>query len=402
MNYLDQNENLLKSIDENRQKIDVLLDNYSDNYKIRSWGMHFNCIMDEITEQIFGNVFSKRSKFSTIKSFLSGEKKPLDKSFPNRSPIFSQNNISLTFFPEYTTVTTTYGFKICLTGFDFWHPIASGQYSVELSETVLMLRILPYISTFIDIGANVGFFSLLIAHQSQKKVKVIAFEPIEENRSLFNSAIIQNNFQDKIQVCPYAVGDKKEDSIIATCTAGSGGHCINPLPKNAEMFDGGKSVNVITLDSIFEKNPKIFENCLIKIDVEGFEINVLRGSENILKSPHLPIILFESWPESSISKKTHIIVINYLVQQNYTVYEITSVSHGSPLVKRIDVSNHISPSETGNYLAIPPWAEKFIHEIQKPLDMRILSDTGSLQHLNNFIDSSLLNLEIFIHQSNIQ
>lgn len=114
----------------------------------------------------------------------------------------------------------------------------------------------------IDIGANIGSFSIYAAYF---KAKVYAIEPEPHNLKALKNNIKLNGLDLSITVCPYGISDYEG---IATISDTGGGSTI--------VDDGiyGAEINVITLDSFFEKNA-IQDVDFLKIDVEGSEPNII-------------------------------------------------------------------------------------------------------------------------------
>jgi FkbM family methyltransferase len=138
---------------------------------------------------------------------------------------------------------------------------------------------------FFDIGANIGFYSLLGAHLG---AKTYAFEPFPSTRSI----LIKNVNGKNVEVYPYAVSDKKGKLKMVT----------GRYPGLNKISENGKTeVESISLDE-FGVIPTI-----MKVDVEDHEMDVFMGAKKLIEE-HAPIIVAEVSPESS----------EYLVSLGYT------------------------------------------------------------------------------------
>ena len=160
-------------------------------------------------------------------------------------------------------------------------PHLSNQYEEE--TTNLLLNLNP--KTFIDVGTHVGRFSILLA---KKGSNVISIEPSKENRGQLNKNIQLNNLQEKIKVIPVGCSDRNGKSTLYFVPHNEG---LSSLEKQ----EGAQKENIVIkkLDDIVKKlkiNPESID--VIKADVEGFELNVLRGSTNILKKGK-PLLVLE-------------------------------------------------------------------------------------------------------------
>lgn len=130
----------------------------------------------------------------------------------------------------------------------------------------------------IDIGANIGYHSI---YMSKKFKQVYSFEPQKEIFNILNLNIKKNNITNIITY-NNAVGNENKE-IKLSCSNNSIHNSIKKIDE-----DGCESVNMVRLDNIQELNNISY----IKIDVEGYEYNVLLGAINLIKK-YRPIIIFE-------------------------------------------------------------------------------------------------------------
>lgn len=128
----------------------------------------------------------------------------------------------------------------------------------------------------IDIGANIGTFSVYAAHFG---ATVYAIEPEPHNLEALKYNIEINNMQDKIYACPYAISDYKGTAIIHDSGGGSS-------IKDDGAF--GAEVEVMSLDNFFNLY-HINEVDVLKIDVEGAELEIILGAskENLQKCKYI-------------------------------------------------------------------------------------------------------------------
>ena len=150
-------------------------------------------------------------------------------------------------------------------------------------------RIVKPGDTVLDIGANVGIVSLWLAKLVGNNGKVHAFEPNPELQQLLNQTI-QRNHADNICPHPVALGSKpgQLELRILENNTGSGSLILDYRLMNCRVV----KVPVQTLDSIVVRE-KITAIRLMKIDVEGFEAEVLRGGSHVLESVRPQAVLFE-------------------------------------------------------------------------------------------------------------
>jgi FkbM family methyltransferase len=155
------------------------------------------------------------------------------------------------------------------------HGMWIGSYEADKQKLLSELSIEG--TTVLDIGANVGFFSILLSCLVGQTGYVIAVEPLPRNLSFINRHINLNKIEN-ITVLPVAISNKKGVMKFASSAHNSSAHLAE---------DGDLDVSVVTLDSFDNFKSPV---SLVKIDVEGAEANVLRGGELFFKR-YRPIIL---------------------------------------------------------------------------------------------------------------
>ncbi|MBL8998219.1 MAG: FkbM family methyltransferase [Gemmatimonadetes bacterium] len=154
----------------------------------------------------------------------------------------------------------------------------------------LLARVRPD-AIVLDVGANVGWWSVPLARRvGPKGGRVVAFEPVPDNRRRLEWALAANDAQAHCTVVPAALGDRPGELGMwlksAETGAGSG---------TAALVTGeGEShlrVPVITLDAWGDEHP--LPRCdLMKLDIEGAELLMLRGAERFV-ARHRPLIFGE-------------------------------------------------------------------------------------------------------------
>jgi len=146
-------------------------------------------------------------------------------------------------------------------------------------------------TTVIDIGANRGIYSYWMSKKAGNGGKVIAFEPQPE-LGFFLEDLKKDFYLHNLIIENKALSDHCGNEFLYRNEVGSGGASLNEQAL-FEKFE----VEVISLDEYFKSKyfPKI---SLIKCDVEGHELNVFKGAENILKE-YKPFLLFECHHEAA-------------------------------------------------------------------------------------------------------
>jgi FkbM family methyltransferase len=147
-----------------------------------------------------------------------------------------------------------------------------GFYEPETSD---LLRTLVFPgATVYDIGANVGVHTLLAARLAGEAGRVIAFEPLPRNLAYLREHTRLNRLAN-VEVVAAAVTDD-----VGKQSFDEGGS-----PSMGRLGSGALTVDVVSLDS-FGGDPDV-----IKIDVEGAEVEVLRGAQDLLRRATPSVIL---------------------------------------------------------------------------------------------------------------
>ena len=147
----------------------------------------------------------------------------------------------------------------------------------DYEEMAFLLHFLRVNDQFIDVGANIGAYSILAA--SQIGCKTIAFEPSEKNYSILQANLHLNNLQEFIEIHNFALGEKNETKTIGTKGA------LTYITNNQDL--DLQKIEIQRLDDFAEYAQ------IIKIDVEGFEEFVLKGAEQVLNHPDTHAVILE-------------------------------------------------------------------------------------------------------------
>ena len=155
----------------------------------------------------------------------------------------------------------------------------------ERASTEFITKILKPDWTVIDVGANLGYYALL---EASRVNKVYAIEPIAESVKALTESIKLNGYKN-IELYQLAVSDKNGVSDITVSKRSNWATMVDLKDTRAsyqEKFNrfkkGSQKVETITLDSFTEREG-IDRVDLVRMDTEGYEVEIIRGMENTFK-----------------------------------------------------------------------------------------------------------------------
>ena len=152
----------------------------------------------------------------------------------------------------------------------------------EFEDMMFSLHLLEQGDLFIDIGANVGVYSVLLS--GEKKANSIAFEPIPDTFRILESNVKLNNLENFVNLYNCGLGNEKKKVKFVSDLDVS-----NHVSSDQNII----GENIITVDILTLNDLNISNPTLIKIDVEGFELEVLKGANKILEAKGLIAIIIE-------------------------------------------------------------------------------------------------------------
>jgi FkbM family methyltransferase len=130
---------------------------------------------------------------------------------------------------------------------------------------------------FLDIGANIGLMSTIASKCVGKDGKVFSIEANPKTASILSHNLSLNQC-DNATILQVALGNEEGTATLyENWSVNRGGASLLSQEKNASGVD----VSLTTLDSIFDLNQSV---AMIKLDVEGFELEVLKGGQNLIKN----------------------------------------------------------------------------------------------------------------------
>lgn len=148
------------------------------------------------------------------------------------------------------------------------------------TEIKKFMRNFPKTDIFLDVGAQMGLCTLPIAAEGYD---VIAVEPVQANISLLTTNVIENDFLESVQILPFAAHSVEKQISIFVPTEED---CASLSEAAAVKIGKEVTEQTVTTVVLDEKLMSQEERIrFIKIDVQGAEIDVLRGLKKILSLP---------------------------------------------------------------------------------------------------------------------
>jgi FkbM family methyltransferase len=188
-----------------------------------------------------------------------------------------------------------------------------GTYELPIQEAIVSN--LDAGDVFFDIGANIGFFSMIAARRVGEGGRVYAFEPVGRNAAAIKRNAELNNLG-VIEVFTEAVGSHSHrgELLLAHHIGGAALSSVGPPPD----LSGATAIDVVALDDAISRRG-LRAPSLVKIDVEGAEIDVLRGMPETLRVCR-PTIIYEIDDETreGVDRKGRIIA-EFLTASDYTL-----------------------------------------------------------------------------------
>jgi len=148
----------------------------------------------------------------------------------------------------------------------------------------------------VDVGANIGYFTVLMANWVGRAGSVVALEPIPSNLRLLERSVNENGFAGRVRVIRAAAADARGTAQILSVDTrygfNSGGACFwpaeIPVPEHHSLIE----TNRVRIDDLSIPRPVAF----VKMDIEGAEGLAIRGARELLGTDR-PVVLMEMNPE---------------------------------------------------------------------------------------------------------
>ncbi len=196
---------------------------------------------------------------------------------------------------------TVYGHKMLLDSRDKtigWHLALDGYW--EPGITAVFMDTVKDGMTVVDVGAHVGYFTLLACSLVGPQGKVIAFEPDPQSFDNLATAVLINGFVDSCECVNKAVTDCAGRQTFCRKESEPGGNTLWPEPGLETRLPGELQtieVDTISLDDFLENHGRSRNVDVIKVDAEGSEGLVIDGMKRTLIENQRITLICEFCPE---------------------------------------------------------------------------------------------------------
>jgi len=186
-----------------------------------------------------------------------------------------------------TNTATIDGHQMLLDSHDSLNLSIDGVYEIE--QTNYIKSVLKPGDFVLDIGANIGYYSLIIAKKIGPNGKVFCFEPDPGNFEILSKNISQNNYTTNSVLFNNAVSNENSKLKLYISELNSGDHRTYSSENDRNFIE----IDALKIDDIPElTNVKIK---LIKMDIQGWEMYAVNGMRNLILNSK-PIVISEFWP----------------------------------------------------------------------------------------------------------
>ncbi len=178
----------------------------------------------------------------------------------------------------------------------------------EFTDMAFLLHVLRKEDLFVDVGANVGSYTILAC--ASVGARGYCIEPVPSTYLRLMDNIRLNNLTGNVECLNIGIGDKEGNARFT-----SNLNCTNHVLNEGENVYDEITVRMDTLDSVLkDKSPLI-----IKIDVEGYEKQVLKGAQRVLSNESLQSLIIETDDHNNGYDPDHTSVTE--IMDNYGFHE---------------------------------------------------------------------------------
>jgi len=183
------------------------------------------------------------------------------------------------------------------------------------------------ISSIVDIGANIGYYTLLIdqvfKQKINKDINIYSIEPVPQSLSLLQSTILALD-RKNIKCINTAIGGKDQEIVIAVPTRRNLSHIKGDVATiKMAMNHEEQNIRMTSLKTLFTENKIPTENILFRYDIEGYEYHLIVENKEFIKSLKNVFIIMEFHP-FLLKKEEVYLFLNTLKELNFKLEKVVS------------------------------------------------------------------------------
>lgn len=199
-------------------------------------------------------------------------------------------------------------------------------YRFEANERDFVISYLAAGDLFVDVGANVGLFTLLGANLVGPAGKVYAFEPTAVTYARLCDNVKRNRLSN-VECVQLALSDQEETRLLTTSVEGFAAWNSLAQPGVSSQCVQ-EEVPCCPWDSFAAQHALTGKVALMKIDIEGWEFTMLQGAQTTLQRADAPDLLVEFNTQNAQSAGTTCVALyNLLLTLGYGLYQIDASQH---------------------------------------------------------------------------
>jgi len=200
---------------------------------------------------------------------------------------------------------------------DYW----LGTYEADLQKA--LKRFVKPGMTAYDIGANIGYISLLMARAVGSRGQVFAFEALPDNVARLRENLALNDFASGVEVVPAAVVDRGGQVRFLVHDSTSMGKVDGSVGRSNQQYPGELWGTGVSLDEFVFTQGRPAPD-VVKMDIEGGEVLALPGMQRILQT-HPPLLLVELHSRAAAQTAWDLLAP--------LGYQLCAMTHGAPTLR---------------------------------------------------------------------
>lgn len=192
--------------------------------------------------------------------------------------------------PLWRSECRVWGQRMACATFDRWLYLRLHRFGwMGRTERGALARLVRPGMTVVDVGSNLGLYTVLLSRLVGSSGRVLAYEPDPGLFGLLQQNCARNACAN-VSLKNFALGGRRDRLVLCTLLVNSGDNHLGD--GGGRLFRREVEVEVVPLDEIASGPAPD----LVKIDVQGWELHVLRGMSRLLRENPQTCVYFEYWP----------------------------------------------------------------------------------------------------------